>query len=102
MSFAIYLVSYMIYSFSGLIIGVVVGLVVGVITYLNTNSIGTTAGFVSSFLNIFTLVFYIIFLVSACFQYFNLVEIRDGAGILQRIKNIGEHPGQFDNTQEQY
>ena len=102
MSFAIYLVSYMIYSFSGLIIGAVVGVVVGVITYLSTNSIGTTAGFVSSFLNIFTLVFYIIFLVSTCFQYFNLVEIRDGAGILQRIKNIGDHPGHFDNTQEQY
>jgi hypothetical protein len=101
-SFATYLVAYMIYSFSGMIIGVVVGVVVGVITYLSTDSIGTTAGLVSSFLNIFTLVFYIIFLVSACLHYFNLVEIRDGAGILQRIQTIGEQPGNFDNTQEQY
>jgi hypothetical protein len=101
-SLATYLVSYMVYSFSAMIIGVVVGLVAGVLTYLSTESVGATAGFFSSFLNIFSLVFYIIFLVSACLHYFNLAEIRDGSGILQRIQNIGEQPAHFDNNQEQY
>ena len=88
-SFGIYLVAGIIYKFSSGIVSVVVGLIAGVLTYFSTRSVGTTAGIVTSFLNIFSFVFYIIFFVSLALHYFNLVERRDGTGILNRIDTIG-------------
>lgn len=90
-SFAIYLIAVIIYYFSTLIIGVVIGAIVGAATYFSTKSVGTTAGMVTSFLNLFSGVFYIIFFVSAALQYFNLVEMHDGTGILQQIESLGSN-----------
>jgi hypothetical protein len=101
-SLAIYVIAYLIYSVSSGIISVIVGIIVGAITYLSTESVSATAGIVTSFLNIFSFIFYIPFLVSAAFQYFNLVETRDGTGILSRIDNIGSEKNRFDNIEEQY
>ena len=101
-SFAIYLVAGIVYYFSSLIVSLVAGLFIGLATYFTTKSIGTTAGVVTSFLNIFAGAFYIIFFVSSALQYFNLVELHDGTGILQRIDTIGGEQTKIDNTLEEY
>jgi hypothetical protein len=103
-SFAIYLIAIMIYYFGSMIISVVVGVIVGAATYISTNSIGTTAGIVTSFLNIFVGVFYIIFFVSSALQYFNLVELHDGTGILQQIDTLGSDQNNMEkpDTGEEY
>jgi hypothetical protein len=101
-SFAIYLVAGIIYTFSGTIVGMVVGVIVGLGTYFTTNNVGTTAGMVTSLLNVFSGVFYIIFAVSTALQYFNLVERHDGTGILQRVEAMGDNENDFDHIQEQY
>jgi hypothetical protein len=101
-SLAIYVVAYLIFYMSSGVISIVVGIIVGAATYLTTESVGATAGIVTSFLNIFSFIFYIPFFVSAAFQYFNLVEQKDGTGILSRIDSIGSEKNRFDNIEEQY
>jgi hypothetical protein len=101
-SLGTYIVSGMIYYFSVLVVSAVVGMVIGLMTFLTTRSLGTTAGILTSVLNVFSGTFYIIFFVSAAFQYYNLVERRDGTGILQRIDKIGSPGDNFDNIDKQY
>jgi hypothetical protein len=101
-SFAIYIVAFLLYWVSSSFIGIIVGVIIGLLAYLTTENIGTTGGIVTSFLNIFSFVFYIIFFISAALQYFTLVEQRDGTGILDRIDSIGTEKNRFDNTEEQY
>jgi hypothetical protein len=101
-SLGTYIVAGMIYYFSVLIISVVVGMVIGVMTFLTTRNLGMTAGIVTSVLNVFSGTFYIIFFVSAAFQYYNLVERKEGPGILQRIDKIGSSGDNFDNIDKQY
>lgn len=101
-SFAIYLIAFLIYYVSTLIIGVLVTILVGLAAYFTTKNIGATVGIVTSFLNIFSYMFYIIYFVSGALQYFTLVEQRDGTGILQRIDSIGSGTNSFDNIEEQY
>jgi hypothetical protein len=99
-SLAIYVVAGMVYYFCTLIVGVGVGLVVAVFSFLSTRSVGTTVGILSSVLNIFSEFFYIIFFVSAAFQYFTLIEKKDGAGILERIDQIGTSQANLDNLEK--
>ena len=101
-SFAIYLVSYIIYSICGLLIGGIVSALVALAGYLTTDDLGTSYAVLTSFLNIFSFCFYIIFFVSAALNYFSLVEIKEGTGILNRIDNIGKNKDNFDNIEEQY
>ncbi|HMC86138.1 MAG TPA: hypothetical protein VKI61_11460 [Chitinophagaceae bacterium] len=101
-SLALYLVAYIIYSFSGSIVGMVVGTVVGLVSYFTTKDVSTTVGLVTSFLNIFSFIFYTVFFISAALQYFSLTEQRDGTGILNRIDAIGTGKNNFDHTEEQY
>jgi hypothetical protein len=65
-------------------------------------NMGTTITMITSFLNIFSLCFYTIFFISAALNYFNLVEIKDGTGILNRISNIGKTKNDLENIEEQY
>jgi hypothetical protein len=101
-SLAIYFVATIIYSFGGAIVSLVVGVIAGIAAFFTTNSVGTTAGIVTSIFAVFSSVFYIIFYVSLAFQYFNLVEKRDGTGILQRLETIGGDKNNFNNIEEQY
>jgi hypothetical protein len=64
--------------------------------------VGATGGVVTSFLNIFSFTFYIIYFISLSFHYFNLVEKRDGTGILSRINSIGDTTDNFNNIEEEY
>jgi hypothetical protein len=99
---SIYLVAGLIYSFGASIIGVIVAIIVGATTFISTDSIGTAAGIATSFLVVVSRVFYIIFFISAALQYYNLVERRDGTGIMQRVENMGSSQDDFDNIQENY
>jgi hypothetical protein len=102
-SFAIYLVSWLIYAFSAGIIGLMIGFVFGIVTFLSTGKIGPAAGVLSSVGNLFAAVFYIIFYISVALNYFNLAERADGTGILRKIENIGssgEHPDQDEKLLE--
>jgi hypothetical protein len=101
-SLAIYLVAGMIYGVSGAIIRLVVSAITGVGSLFSTASITPVAGIASSFLGIFSSIFFVIFYVSVALQYFNLVEQRDGTGILNRINTIGDSKNNFDNIEEQY
>ena len=101
-SFAIYIVATVIYSFGGGIVSLAVGLIIGIAAFFTTNSVGTTAGLVTSILGVFSSVFYIIFFISLAFQYFSLVEKRDGTGILQRLETLGGDSNNFKNIEEQY
>lgn len=101
-SFGIYLVAYLIYSFASGIIGVMIGGLTGVITYLTTRDLSSTIGIVTSVLRVFTYLFYTIFLVSAMLQYFSLVEQRDATGMLQKIDKIGNDTEDDRPIEEQY
>ena len=101
-SIAIYLVAYLIYYVSTLIIGVLATVLVGLGAWFTTKNIGATIGIATSFLNIFSYMFYIIYFVSGALHYFTLVEQRDGTGMLQRIDTIGSGESSFDNIEEQY
>jgi hypothetical protein len=102
LSLAIYFVAAIIYSFGGAIVSMIVGAIAGIAAFFTTNSIGATAGIVTSIFGVFSSIFYIIFFVSLAFQYFSLVEKRDGTGILQRIESIGGDKNNFNNIEEQY
>lgn len=101
-SFGIYIIAYLIYAFSAMIISTVVGVVAGLLSYFTTQDISKTVGIVTSILSISSHLFYIIFFVSAVLNYFSLAEKHDGTGILQRLDKIGNSDNNFDNTQEQY
>lgn len=101
-SFAIYLIGVIIYYAASMIIGVLVGILAGLLTYFSTDSIASTAAIVSSLFSVVSWVFYIIFFVSAAFQYFTLVEQRDGTGILNRINKIGGSSYQQPGNEEHY
>ena len=99
-SFAIYLVAYIIYAFGAGIVGAVVGLVAGFASYFSTKDLAATVGIVTGILSIFTHVFYILFFVPIALNYFNLTEIVDGNGLMQRIDSIGSN--ETEKVQEQY
>ena len=99
-SFAIYLVAYIIYAFGAGIIGAVVGLVAGFASYFSTKDLAATVGIVTGIFSIFTHVFYILFFVPIALNYFNLTEIVDGNGLMQRIDSIGSN--ETDAVQEEY
>jgi hypothetical protein len=100
-SLAIYLVAYLIYSFSSGIIGLVVSVIAGAISYLTTKEIGTTLTVVTSVLNVFGFIFYLIFAVSLGLHYYNLVEQLDGTGMIDRIDSIG-NASATSTIEEQY
>lgn len=102
LSLGIYVVSYLIYSISGSIVGMIVSGIIGLVAFITTKSFGTTYGIATSVLNIFTFCFYIIFLLSAAFNYFSLVEMKDGTGIMDRINKIGNKTTDHDNRKELY
>lgn len=101
-SLAIYLVSYLIFLFSTVIIKGLTSFLGGIISYFIAEDIGPTVSIITSFLNIFSYIFYIIFFITAALQYFTLVEQRDGTGMLSRIEGIGTDNNRFDNIEEQY
>lgn len=101
LSFAIYLVAYLIYLFSSGIIGGGMALVSGALSYFTTKDITTTIGFFTSILNIFTFLFFIVYYISAILNYFSLVEKTDGTGIMQRLNDLGGNSA-YNNIEEQY
>jgi hypothetical protein len=100
-SLGIYLVVYLIYSFSAGIISAVVGLLTGLLSYFTTNDVGTTMAIVTSVLNIFTFVFYVVFYVSVTLNYFSLTERYDGTGMMRRLESLGGTTT-TNNTDEEY
>ncbi len=102
MSLGLYLLVYIIYSFSAGIISAIIGGITGVLFYFTTKNIGQTVGVITSILNIFSFVFYIIYYVSVVLNYFNLSERLDGTGMMRKLDTLGENEGGFDNIQEQY
>ncbi len=101
-SLLLYVVVYLIYSFSSGIISFMLATITGALSYFSTGQISTTIGMVSSVLTAFSFVFYIVYYVSVTLHYFNLVEKRDGTGMLERLDRLGEHGAGFNNIQEQY
>ncbi len=101
-SLAIYLVSYLIYSFSAGIIGAIVAASAGLASYFSTRDTNTTVGIVTGILNIFSYLFYIVFYISVAMHYFNLTERADGAGIMQRLQNLGSNNNEDTNIEEEY
>ncbi len=100
-SFAIYLVAYIIYSFSSGIIGAIIGVIAGLASYFSTKDVASTVGIVTGILNIFTYTFYIIFAVSVGLHYFNLVEKLDGDGLMRKLENLG-NTNPNSQIEEQY
>ena len=101
-SFGIYVLVYIIYSFSAGIITAIVGAVTGVVYYFTTKDLNATVEIISSILNIFSFLFYVIFYVSVVLHYYNLAERRDGVGMMRKLDSIGGGTTNFDNIQEQY
>ncbi len=101
-SVGIYVVAYLIYSFSSGIIGFIVGALVGVVSYLTTKEISSTVGLVMSVVNIIGYAFYLVFLVSAFLNYCSLAESHDGTGLAARLETIGEKHDLHNNLEEEY
>lgn len=101
-SLGLYLLVYIIYSFSSGIVSAVIGGIAGVLFYFTTKDISNTVAVITSILSILSYVFYIVFYVSVVLHYFNLAERLDGTGILQRLDSIGDSSANFNNTREEY
>lgn len=101
-SLLIYIIAYLIYSFSSGIISFFAALIAGVIAYFTTRDTHSTVGIATGILNIFSFSFYIIFYVSVGMQYFNLAERADGTGIRRRLENLGRSQGPEHASEEQY
>jgi hypothetical protein len=101
-SLGIYLLVYIIYSFSAGIISGVFALLTGLASYFTTKNISTTIGIATSVLNIFSFVFYIVFYVSVVLHYFSLSEKQFGTGMMQRLNALGGNGNDINNVQEQY
>jgi hypothetical protein len=101
-SFAVYLVVYLIYYLCGFIIGGLFSAIIGLGAYLTTDDFSAPIGLATSFFTVFSVCFYMIFFVSAAFQYFSLVEKREGTGILTRINTIGQDKHNADNQEDQF
>jgi len=101
-SFAIYLVAYLIFYVSHGIIDGISGIILGVTAYFSTEDVSTTLGIATSFVSIFSYCFYIVYFISVALQYFSLVEKHDGTGLMSRIDNIGKHQTDYNNSEEQY
>ena len=99
-SLGLYLVVYLIYAFSSGVIGVGTSVIAGFAAYFTTKDIAATVRIVSGILSVFQQVFYIIFSVSIALQYFNLVEQKDGAGLLRRIENLGDDTADTSNNEQ--
>ena len=101
-SFAIYVVAYLIFYISYGIISQASQLILGVTAYFSSGDLTAAVSMVTSFLTIFSLCFYIIFFISVALQYFNLVEKHDGTGLMSRINSIGTGKTDINNTEEHY
>jgi hypothetical protein len=101
-SFAIYLVAYMIFYISHGIFDGISAVILGVTAYFSTEDVSTTIGIATSFVSIFSYCFYVVYFVSVALQYFSLVEKHDGTGLMSRIENIGRHQSGHHNTEEHY
>jgi hypothetical protein len=101
-SFAIYLVVYLIYYLCGFIIGGLISVLIGLGAYLTTDEYSTPIGLATSVFTIFSVCFYMIFFISVSLHYFNLVERKEGTGILSRINTIGQQKNNLDNIEDQY
>ena len=101
-SFSIFLVVYLISYISWIIGGALISLVFNLSGYVTTNDMESTTKMIKSFLQIFSFCFYIPFLVSVALHYFNLVEIKDGTGILDRINKIGRNNKEPEGSEEEY
>ncbi len=102
-SFGVYIIAYLIYFVSSSIISVIVGAIAGTASYFSTGGdLSKTIGIVSGILNIFSQLMYIIFFVSVALQYYNLVEIQDGDGLMSRIDTLGNQTTTNTETEEQY
>lgn len=102
MSVGIYVVAYLIYSFSAGIIGFIVGMLVGVASYFTTKEISSTVGIVMSVVNIVGYAFYLVFLVSAFLNYCSLTESHDGTGLSARLEMIDTKHDLHNNLEEEY
>jgi hypothetical protein len=101
-SFAIYLVAYMIFYISYGIVDQVATLIVGLTSYFYTDDVSEALSIATSFFSIFSFTFYIIYFISVALQYFNLVEKHDGTGLMSRISTIGNSKTDINNTEEHY
>ncbi len=101
-SLGLYVVVYLIYSFSSGIISAIIGGIGGLLYYFTTKDISSTVAIFTSILSIFSYVFYVVFFVSVVLNYYSLTERFDGTGILKKLDTLGDGPQNFDNIQEQY
>ncbi|MCE3281671.1 MAG: hypothetical protein K0Q66_408 [Chitinophagaceae bacterium] len=102
LSFAVYLVAYLIYAFSAGVIGMILGLMVGVGSYVSTGGdMQSSMATVSAITNVFGYCFYVIFAISVGLNYYSLTERMDGTGIMRKLDTLGSAPSN-DKTEEQY
>jgi hypothetical protein len=101
-SLGLYVLVYIISSFSAGIISLIFAGSAGLISYFTTRDISTTAGLVGSILSIFSFLFFIVFYVSVVLHFYSLVERHDGVGVMRRLNDLGNSASNFDNIQEQY
>ena len=101
-SFAVYLVCFIIFSMSSGIVSFIISVITGAVSYFTTKKIETTVPIVTAVMNLIQYIFYIIFFISAGLHYYNLVEIRDGTGLARRLENLGDNINPNTNIEEQY
>ena len=101
-SLAIYLVAMLIFSFSSGIISFIRGIITEALSYFTTKEINTGLPIVGAILNLIEYFFYIIFFISAGFQYYTLVEIRDGTGLSRRLEDLGGNVHPNKDIEEQF
>lgn len=102
MTLLLYILLSMIVSFASSAIGMLVAAAIGLASYFITKDISSAAGILYGIIYFFSYLFYIILLVSLCLHYFNLAEKKDGAGLLQRIQNMGGSNDEHSHMEERY
>ena len=101
-SFATYLVAYIIYAVSSSIIGILTATIVGAGSYFSDNELSSTAAIATSVFSIIQYLFYVIFFVSVGLHYYNLAEIKDNTGLEKRLETLGAGTNPNSAIEEQY
>jgi hypothetical protein len=101
-SLGVYVVGFLLFSVCSGIVAFTVSLVVGLISYFTTKEINTTVPIVTAVMSLVEYLFYIIFFTSVGMHYYNLVEIKDGAGLARRLENLGTNINPNTDIEEQY
>jgi hypothetical protein len=101
-SFAIYLVASLIFIIGSGIVGFLGTMMIDLSSYFSIKDITAVATIFLSVIHTIQYFFYLILFVCVGLQYYDLIEIREGTGLMKRLQNLGRNVNPNAEIEEQY